>query len=54
MLYFLFMTYVWFFLQTVINSLNVVNKLILVMVKCGVLFEVQTEFVNVVKTSCGF
>jgi hypothetical protein len=27
-------------------SLNSVNKLIDVMVKCGVLFEVRTEFLN--------
>jgi hypothetical protein len=26
--------------------LNSVNKLIVVMVKCGVLFEVRTEFLN--------
>jgi hypothetical protein len=26
--------------------LNVVNQLIFVMVKCGVLFEVRTEFLN--------
>jgi hypothetical protein len=24
------------------------------MVKCGVLFEVRTEFLNIIKTSCGF
>jgi hypothetical protein len=29
-----------------IISLNTVNQLILVMVKCGVLFEVRTEFLN--------
>jgi hypothetical protein len=29
-----------------IISLNSVNKLICVMVKCGVLFEVRTEFLN--------
>jgi hypothetical protein len=27
-------------------SLNSVNHLIFVMVKCGVLFEVRTEFLN--------
>jgi hypothetical protein len=27
-------------------NLNSVNKLIFVMVKCGVLFEVRTEFLN--------
>jgi hypothetical protein len=30
-----------------ITSLNSVNKLIAVMVKCGVLFEVRTEFLNI-------
>jgi hypothetical protein len=29
-----------------IISLNSVNQLIFVMVKCGVLFEVRTEFLN--------
>jgi hypothetical protein len=24
------------------------------MVKCGVLFEVRTEFLNIIVTSCGF
>jgi hypothetical protein len=32
--------------QTVIISLNGINLLIFVMVKCGVLFEVRTEFLN--------
>jgi hypothetical protein len=31
--------------QTLLN-LNSVNQLIFVMVKCGVLFEVRTEFLN--------
>jgi hypothetical protein len=31
---------------TAIISLNSVNQLIFVMVKCGVLFEVRTEFLN--------
>jgi hypothetical protein len=31
---------------TVIISLNNINQLIFVMVKCGVLFEVRTEFLN--------
>jgi hypothetical protein len=30
----------------VIISLNSINKLIFKMVKCGVLFEVWTEFLN--------
>jgi hypothetical protein len=29
-----------------ITSLNIVNQLIFVRVKCGVLFEVRTEFLN--------
>jgi hypothetical protein len=29
--------------------LNNVNQLIFVMVKCGVLFEVRTEFLNIIK-----
>jgi hypothetical protein len=37
-----------------IISLNNVNQLIVVMVKCGVLFEVRTDFLNVKKTSFGF
>jgi hypothetical protein len=37
-----------------IISLNSINQLISVMVKCGVLFEVRTEFLNITKTSCGF
>jgi hypothetical protein len=35
-------------------SLNGINLLIFVMVKCGVLFEVRTEFVSITKTSIGF
>jgi hypothetical protein len=31
-----------------ITSLNSVNQLILVMVKCGVLFEVRTEFLSII------
>jgi hypothetical protein len=31
-----------------IISLNSVTQLIFVMVKCGVLFEVRTEFLNIV------
>jgi hypothetical protein len=33
---------------TVIISLNSINQLIYVMVKCGVLFEVRTEILNVI------
>jgi hypothetical protein len=38
----------------VIISLNGDNQLIFVMVKCGVLFEVRTEFLNIISTSFGF
>jgi hypothetical protein len=34
--------------------LNSVNQLIFVMVKCGVLFEVRTEFLNNISTRFGF
>jgi hypothetical protein len=37
-----------------IISLNSINQLTFVMVKCGVLFEVRTEFLNIIKTSFGF
>jgi hypothetical protein len=37
-----------------ITSLNSVNQLISVMVKCCVLFEVRTEFLNIIQTSFGF
>jgi hypothetical protein len=33
----------------VIISLNSINQLVFVTVKCGVLFEVQTEFLNIVR-----
>jgi hypothetical protein len=34
--------------------LNSVNKLTILMVKCGVLFEVRTEFLNVIYKIFGF
>jgi hypothetical protein len=37
-----------------IISLNGINQLIFVMVKCGVLFEVRTEFLNNIYTSFSF
>jgi hypothetical protein len=37
-----------------ITSLSSVNQLIFVMVKYGVLFEVRTEFLNIIYTSFGF
>jgi hypothetical protein len=36
----------WFLLQTETISIHRINHLIFVMVKCGVLFEVRTEFLN--------
>jgi hypothetical protein len=48
------MGFVWFSLQTAIISLNSVNQLIFVMVKCGVYFAVRTEFLNIIWTSFGF
>jgi D-alanyl-lipoteichoic acid acyltransferase DltB (MBOAT superfamily) len=46
MLHFVFIGFAWFSLWTDIISLNSVKKLIDVMVKFGVLFEVRTEFLN--------
>jgi hypothetical protein len=43
-----FVGFVWFSLQTAIISLNSINQLIFVMVKCCVLFEVRTEFLNII------
>jgi hypothetical protein len=37
-----------FSIHTAIISLNTINQLISVMVKCGVLFEVRTEFLNII------
>jgi hypothetical protein len=39
---------VWISMWTAIISLNSVNQLIVVMVKYGVLFEVRTEFLNII------
>jgi hypothetical protein len=46
MLHFVFIGFVWFSLLTAIISLNNINQMIFVMMKCGVLFEVRTEFLN--------
>jgi hypothetical protein len=35
-------------------TVNSVNQLIFAMVKCGVLFEVRTEFLNIIYTIFGF
>jgi hypothetical protein len=40
--------------QTAIISLNRVNQLIFLMAKSGVLFEVRSEFLNVIYASFGF
>jgi hypothetical protein len=37
-----------------IISLNSVNQLIFVMVKCSVLFEVRTGFLSIIKSIVGF
>jgi hypothetical protein len=39
---------VFFSLPTAIIFLNRINQLILVTLKCGVLFEVRTEFLNII------
>jgi hypothetical protein len=43
---FVFIDFVRFLVLTVIISLNSVNQLTFVMVKCVVLFEVRTEILN--------
>jgi hypothetical protein len=48
------MSFLCFSPQRVIISLNSFNQLILVMLKCGVLFEVRTEFLSIIKTIVGF
>jgi hypothetical protein len=40
------MGFVWFSEYTAITSLYSIKQPIFVMVKCGVLFEVRTEFLN--------
>jgi hypothetical protein len=41
-------------IQTAIISLNSVTQLVFVMVKCGVLFEVRAESLNIIWTIFGF
>jgi hypothetical protein len=41
------MDLMWFSDYTAIISLNSINQLMILMVKCGVLFEVRTEFLNI-------
>jgi hypothetical protein len=46
--YFVFMGLLWFSMKTRIISLNSIKELIFVMLKCGVLFEVRTESLNII------
>jgi hypothetical protein len=39
---------VWLSVQREIISLNGIKELTFLMVKCGVLFEVRTEFLNII------
>jgi hypothetical protein len=48
MLYFVSVAFVWLSEKTEMISLNSVNTFIAVMVKCVVLFEVRTEFLNII------
>jgi hypothetical protein len=48
------MGFLCFSLQTTISSLNSINQLIFIKLKRCVLFEVQIEFLNIIKTSVGF
>jgi hypothetical protein len=50
---FVFMGSVLFSVWTVIISLNSVNKFMFVMVKYSVLFEIRTEFLNIIQTRFG-
>jgi hypothetical protein len=50
-LHFFMYGFAWFSVLTVIISLNSINQLIFVMVKCGVLFEVRTEFLILFRRS---
>jgi hypothetical protein len=54
MLHFVFTSFVRFSLQTVIIYLHSFDQLVLVMMQCGVLFQIRTEFLNVIYTSIGF
>jgi hypothetical protein len=48
MLHFVFIGFLCFSLKAAIISLNSINQLIFVLVKCGVLFEVRTKFLNII------
>jgi hypothetical protein len=45
--------FIWFSVLTAIISLNSVNRLIFVTVKCGVFFAVRTECLNIILTRFG-
>jgi hypothetical protein len=47
-LYFVFMCFVWFSLQTAMIPLNSVNQLVFVMVKNCVFFAVRTDLLNII------
>jgi hypothetical protein len=47
-LHFVFMGFLCVTLETEIISLNSINQMIFVMVKCGVLFQVRTGFLNII------
>jgi cytochrome bd-type quinol oxidase subunit 1 len=48
------MGFIWFSLSVGIIFLISINQMIFVMEKCGVLFEVRTEFLNIINISFGF
>jgi hypothetical protein len=48
------MSLVWYSAWKEIIFLNSINLLIPAMVKCGVLFEVRTEFLNIIYKTFGF
>jgi hypothetical protein len=48
-----FVGFVWFSLKTAIITLQSIKQLLFVMVKCGVLFHVRTEFL-ITHTNFGF
>jgi hypothetical protein len=53
--HFVFIGFVWFSVYSENHiSLNSINHLIFVTVKCGVFFEVRIEFLNIIQTSFGF
>jgi hypothetical protein len=53
-LHFVFVVFVWFSTRTRNIFLNSVNKLIVVMVKRGILFDVRAEFLSIIQKRFGF